>query len=380
MPPKRKKILYVTPGLRQGGAERQLMELIRRLPDRFEPVLCLFEDGDMHYREYLAPGEPRHVLGARRMHRAGLLALAKIIREEKPDILHCFRDRANLWTRLAVWLHKVPVKNIVTSVRNRAIDPLNLLTEKYFASFTRKVLTNSEGVRKELVRLARVPSEMIQIIPNFVDQEKFHAPDPDERRRARAKYGLSDNELALVLPGRISIQKHQLGLMLALRWIRAQGRLPPPVRILLAGRARDRLYSWAVHQVARRSGFAGQIQWLGAVSDMLTLYHAADGVLMPSLYEGMPNAVIEAQICGLPVVVSAAANADGLVLAGKTGLQIPEGPYDQLAETLARFIELPTENRRAMGQAGRERLLTLLNPERLIGQFTQLYDQILDER
>ena len=378
MPLKRKKILYVTPGLRQGGAERQLMELIRRLPDRFEPVLCLFEDGDMHYREYLAPGEPRHVLGTRRMNRAGLLALANIIREEKPDILHCFRDRANLWGRLAILLHKVPIKNIVTSVRNRAIDPLNLLTEKYFSSFTRKVLTNSEGVRKELVRFARVPADLIQIIPNFVDHEKFHAPDPDERRQARAKYGLADNDLALVLPGRVSIQKHHLGLMLALRWIRAQGRLPCNVRILLAGRARDPLYSWAVRLVARCSGFAGQIGWLGTVSDMPTLYHAADAVLMPSLYEGMPNAVIEAQICGLPVVVSAAANADGLVLDGKTGLQIPEGPYDQLADTLARFIELPTETRRAMGQAGRERLTTLLNPERLIGQFTQLYDQIIE--
>ena len=102
MPPTRHRILFVTPGLRQGGAERQLLELIRRLPARFEPILCLYDGEGIHYRDELPPGEPRYVLGVRRMTSAALDRLARIIDDEQPSILHSYRDRANLWTRLAL--------------------------------------------------------------------------------------------------------------------------------------------------------------------------------------------------------------------------------------------------------------------------------------
>ena len=65
---RRHKILYLTPNLKQGGAERQLLELIRRLPERFEPVMCVFDQA-VHYADYLLPGEPRHVLDVGRMTR-----------------------------------------------------------------------------------------------------------------------------------------------------------------------------------------------------------------------------------------------------------------------------------------------------------------------
>src|SRR5205814_6574536 len=61
------KILFVIPGLRQGGAERQLLELMRRLPARFAPTLCVYDGTNVHYGAELPPGEPRHVLGLERM-------------------------------------------------------------------------------------------------------------------------------------------------------------------------------------------------------------------------------------------------------------------------------------------------------------------------
>ena len=87
----RHKILYLTPNLKQGGAERQLLELIRRLPERFEPVMCVF-DAAVHYTDYLLPGEPRHVLDVGRMTRAGLARLCDVLRTEQPAILHTWRD------------------------------------------------------------------------------------------------------------------------------------------------------------------------------------------------------------------------------------------------------------------------------------------------
>ena len=105
----RHKILYLTPNLTQGGAERQLLELIRRLPARFEPVMCVF-DAAVHYADYLLPGEPRHVLDVGRMTRAGFGRLCDVLRQEQPAILHTWRDSANFWGRMAT--ARVPRKSL----------------------------------------------------------------------------------------------------------------------------------------------------------------------------------------------------------------------------------------------------------------------------
>jgi glycosyltransferase involved in cell wall biosynthesis len=376
----RHKILFVTPGLRQGGAERQLLELIRRLPERFEPVLCLFESEEIHYREFLPPGQPRHVLGCRRPGWSGLRRLAKIIESEQPAILHTYRDRANLWTRVAMQLFGVRVPILITSVRNRGIDLLNLFTESTFADFTDRVLSNSVGVRDELRGWARVPESKLQVIPNFVDFESFRPPRNGERASARRRFELLPSDRVLVLSGRISIQKHQLGLLGALRILRRAGRLPDHVRILLAGRERDRTYSRVVRALIQRERLGNHVRLLGPISDVLDLYHAADAVILPSLYEGMPNAVIEAQACGLPVLVSKAANADGLVRPGESGLEVPTADRRALAEELDRLFRASDIDLAAMGAKARISVSATLDNDVLLGAFTSLYDRLLASR
>src|SRR3954470_16047783 len=235
VPPR--KILFVIPGLRQGGAERQLLELMRRPPARFAPTLCGYDGTQTHYGQELPPGEPRHVLGLQRMTPRGLRSLARVIEAERPDILHSYRDRSNLWTRVAMAVHGVRVPVVIVSVRNRNLDPLNLLAEEHLIDSTDLVLANSEGIRRELVGRARVPADRIQVIPNFIDTGRFHPPSPEERQAARARWELGD-ELPLLLPGRLTPQKHQAGLMFALWKLRREGRLPAHARILLAGRTR----------------------------------------------------------------------------------------------------------------------------------------------
>ena len=376
----RHKILFVTPGLRQGGAERQLLELIRRLPDRFEPVLCLFEDEEMHYRDFLPAGQPRHVLGCRRMGWSGLRKLAEIIASERPAILHSHRDRANLWTRVAMQVFGVRVPILITAVRNRGIDPLNLLTESTFADFTDRVLSNSVGVRDELRSWARVPEGKLQVIPNFVDFGSFRPSQAGEREAARRRFELSASDRVLVLSGRISVQKHQLGLIGALRILRSSGRLPDHARILLAGRERDRTYSRLVRFLIRQSQLEKHVRLVGPVSDVLSVYHAADAAILPSLYEGMPNAVIEAQACGLPVLVSRAANADGLVRPGESGIEVRTANRHALADGLDQLLRASDAELAAMGAKARTQVSAVLDNDVLLRAFTSLYDGLLVSR
>ncbi len=373
----RHKVLFLIPNLQQGGAERQILELATRLPERFEPVLCLFND-TIHYREYLPPGQPRHVLGVPRMTRMGFRRLVDVLRSEQPQILQTYRDKTNFWGRLAA--RRAPVPIVVTSVRNRAIAPLHMLTERWLCKNTDRVLTNSEGVRRELVRFARVPADKIQIVHNFIDTTRFRPPTADQRIAARARWNIADDETIMLCPGRIAFQKHQLGLALALGMLRKQGGLPPRARLLLAGRKRDRIYSSMLDPWLSWLGLKKEVTYLGSVSEMLSLYHAADLLVLPSLYEGLPNAVLEGHACGLPAVVSHAANIDGLVIDGETGFEAPTFNHGRLAEALGKMLAKGPDERRQMGALGREHIVREFSVERVLNEMVALYDRLLREK
>jgi glycosyltransferase involved in cell wall biosynthesis len=371
----RHKILYLTPNLKQGGAERQLLELIRRLPDRFEPVMCVFDQA-VHYADYLLPGEPRHVLDVGRMTRRGFRRLCDVLRSERPAILHTWRDTANFWGRMAT--ARVPVPIVVTSTRNRRLHPFNLFTERRFARRTARVLANSEGVRRELVSIARVPADKVQVIHNFIDLQRFRPPTPEERARARAKWNLAPSDVALLVPGRISIQKHQFGVGLALGAMRRRGQLPASARLLLAGRHHDRIYGALLGPWLGLQGVRDRVTHLGTVTDMVSLYQAADVAVLPSLWEGLPNAVLEALACGLPAVVSHAANIDRIVTEG-AGFEVPTFAHGPLADALARITTLSDGERRQMGERGRAHIADNFSATRVLGEMVDLYDRLLAE-
>lgn len=374
---RRHKVLLLIPNLQQGGSERQILELLSRLPDRFEPVLCVWND-TVHYKEYLPPGQPRHVLGVDRMGRRGLARLCEVLAAERPDILHSYRDKSNFWARLAV--RRVPVPVVLTSCRNRFITLVHALAERWLQRLSDRVLTNSEGVRRELIRRAGVRPDKIQIIHNFVNLDRFHPPTGDERAAARSRYRLADGEIALLLPGRIGKQKNQLGLGLALWLLRRRGALPANVRVLLAGRNRDRFFVAVLPRWLRWLGVDGHVRHLGTVDDMAPLYHAADALVMPSLYEGLPNAVIEAHASGLPAVVSLAANADRLVIPDESGFEVPTWSPSALARAIARMVALPPEERRRMGARGRANIVERFHPDAALEATLALYDRLLAEK
>jgi glycosyltransferase involved in cell wall biosynthesis len=373
------KVLLFIPNLQQGGAERQILELARNLPERFETTLCVWNDA-VHYRELLAEGEPRHVLGVRRMSLAGLHALEDVLALERPEILHSYRDKANFWARLAV--RRVPVPIVLTSVRSRAMRLLYLLSEWRLSRHSDRVLTNSEGVRRELTRWARVDASKIQVIHNFIDLERFQPPSERARTEARAHFALGPEDLMLVVPGRISLQKHQLGLMRSLAWLQGRGQLPAGVRIFLAGRERDRAYACLLRRQIDGLGLGPRIVHLGAVTDhdMPRLYHAADALILPSLWEGLPNVVLEGAACGLPAIVSHAANVDGLVVEGQSGFEVPTFDRIALGRAIARMIELGEDQRRRMGAFGRAHVAAKFGPERILAETVRLYDTLLAEK
>ena len=372
----RVKVFFLIPSLVQGGAERQILELIARLPDRFEPVLALWRD-EIHYRDHLPAGQPRYILGTRRMTRPVFRRLVEIMRAERPDIVHCFLNEANFWGRLAALRAKVPV--ILSSCRARMIELRYLIFERWLSQRAQLVLVNSRGIRDELVTLGRVRPERIRVIHNFLDFDRFRIPSDDERRAARARHGIPDGARVLVMPGRLSIQKHQIGLMLALLRLARSGRLPEDVVLLMPGRRSHALVERLVRRLARRPELRGAVRLIGTEDNMRELYWASDLLVLFSLWEGLPNVALEACASGLPALLSHAANLDGIVAPGETGWEVPTGRQAPLVDALAAALALPVERWRAMGRAGRDRVSDLFKPERVLSETLATYDALLAE-
>jgi glycosyltransferase involved in cell wall biosynthesis len=162
--------------------------------------------------------------------------------------------------------------------------------------------------------------------------------------------------------------------------MKKRGRLASNVRVLLAGRERDRLYSWLFPRWASWLGVNESLVRLGTVKDMPTLYHAADVLVLPSLWEGLPNVVLEGQASALPAVVSHAANVDKIVLDGVTGFEVPTFDGPALANALERIVDVGTPARQEMGRKGREHVMASFSPERVLRETVALYDALIAEK
>ncbi len=375
----RTKIFYFIPNLQQGGPEGQILALINRLPARFEPVLCVYHADDIFFDARCPPGQPAHALGVRRMGLAALDRLTEILRREKPAIVHSYRDKSNFWARLAAARAGVPIT--ITACRNRMMELRYLLIERFMSRFSRLILTNSEGVRYELTEWAGVPDDKIRVITNILDVDQFRPPTADERAAARARWELAPSTRALLLPGRIGVQKHQIGLLLAMRRLLRRNLWPADTVVLFAGRERDRATSWLVRRLAAPRNVASHVRFLGAVKDIRSLYWASDLLVMPSLYEGLANAALEGAAAGLPALLSHAANVDGIVQPGVTGWEIPTGNQAALMAALADAVAAPARELAQMGRRGRTRVVERFAPTEsfVVDQMVAVYDQLLAE-
>jgi glycosyltransferase involved in cell wall biosynthesis len=133
-------------------------------------------------------------------------------------------DQANLWVRLAALLAGRPP--VVTSVRGPWMRWRYLLVEGLLGRHVnRGLIVNSLSTAREMIEWAGVPPERLRLVHNFIDFDVFRPPSDHERRAARARLGVTTDDVVLLFAGRLSLQKHPLGLALALRRLQKLGSL-----------------------------------------------------------------------------------------------------------------------------------------------------------
>ena len=231
----------------------------------------------------------------------------------------------------------------------------------------RAVIANSAMVVADIAELyPDFDQSRVHLIWNGVNHAKF-SPELRLSRRARNRQALQlgAQERALLVLGS---GWHRKGVETALR---ALTKLPSNVCLLVAGKeSRPGRYQ----ELARDLGIAdSRLRWIGPTSDPLNLYAAADVFLVPSLYDQMPNASLEAMACGLPLVVSSTSGTRDLIHDGQQGFVRdwwePDDWIDPIVECLA--------SAESMGVRAQQAVLPF-SFERMIREWRHLYGTLLE--
>jgi glycosyltransferase involved in cell wall biosynthesis len=360
-----------------GGAEKALVALATGLDRRrWHPtVVALGPEGALA-APLRAEGVTVECLGVdpRRPLRA-VLRLAGVLRRLRPAVVQSFLFHANVAARLAVPLAGRPAPWVVGGLRvAERRKPWHVALDRMTARLATGSVCVSEGVRRFSREAGGWPDERLTVIPNAV------AVAPIDRAAAaalpRSALGLEDvaeGAFLSLFVGRLDSQKG-LPVLLEAAERAVVARPDHDWHFALAGGGpeRDRLTADA----ASRPALAGRVHWLGLRGDVPALMHACDLLVLPSLWEGMPNVVLEAMTARRAVVATRVEGTEDLVTPGRTGWLVTPGDSDALAAALLEAAADP-DRRSRYGQAGRARVEADFTPEQSVRAYERLWAGLL---
>ncbi|MGW4372267.1 glycosyltransferase [Streptomyces albidoflavus] len=353
-----------------GGAEKQLVLLARELSARgvTTDLLVMFEKGPRE-AELLGTGVTVVELGFRGRRpflpclAANLRAFARLVahlRRTRPEVLTAFLFHAYLAAAPAARLARVPAlvagrRSLGHFKRGRRAA---LLAERLATRWTHAVVPNAEAVAEDVRRGEGVPEHKITVIPNGLAPEAFAAARP----------ATVETALPVVLcVANLSRHKGHRHLLDAVARLRGG---PAECTLLLVGDGPERA---ALQEQAAALGI--DARFLGRRADTAPLRARADAVVLPSLEEGMPNAVMEAMAAGRPVVATAVGGTPEL-LEGR-GLLVGPGRADALADALARVLTDPPLAAR-LGRDARDWARAHLDSATMADRYLTLYHHLLE--
>lgn len=270
--------------------------------------------------------------------------------------LHGFSSKSMIVVALARLLRKKIVIKL-TSVGHD--DPVSMRARgaALFRSFSAADRFVAVSPRfKPLYEEAGLPSEKLRLIPNGVDLTRFRPANAGEQTALRARLGLPADLPLVLFVGFFSREKCPDLLFDAWTDTFASG---PASGLVIVGRSRSDYYEIdasiadRVRADAARLGCADRLFLVEHTSDIEQYYQVADIFALPSLREGLPNAVLEAMATGLPCVVSRLPGVtDTLISDGADGVLVPPGDRGALAEALRGLLSDPDRGAR-LGAAAR---------------------------
>ncbi len=368
-----KKVIHVTCSFDLGGTQRQIMNLCENSEGgKFvHDTTEVFPEVNYLYRKNVQLESNRYIRGSWLSRLVGrwtlnasyrslqVIQIYKLWRDFeylRPDIVVGWGHEVAMLTFVAASIARVP--RIVFCIRTfnpsfgwTTIGPLLFKAHKKMIPHLDEIIVNSTPLRKDYAAWQGIPEESIRVCSNGIEPHPLSDEERSaHRREIRARFDIPDEAVVVAHMGRFSEEKGQLILAKALKKVIEQ-HPEKAIYCILCGDGPTQKY---VQNFVEFHGMP-TILFAGRVDNIYAYLCAADIFVMPSDFEGMPNAMMEAMSYGLPSVSTNRTGALDVAREGQEALYVEVGSVKQLADKLSYLVERPDERRR-LGDNARERL------------------------
>jgi glycosyltransferase involved in cell wall biosynthesis len=310
------------------------------------------------------------------------IRLARIIRAERPAILHTHTAKAGAVGRVAALLagrRRPPIivhtfhGHVLRGYFGRFWTGVFRLLERVLARITDVLVAVSPEVRDELVAFGVAPATKFRVIRLGIELDERLSPDGAARAETRRVMGVADERFVVGWIGRMTAVKRTDVVLESFRRLRDEG---VDAVLCMVGDGPDR---HSVENLAGGLGIMRDSLFPGYQEDVGPFFAAFDVFVLPSGNEGTPVTAIEALASGCPVVATRVGGVPDVVTDGEDGFLVDPGDVEGLAASLARLANDPALRAR-MGGAGRERMRSRYAVDRLIDDIDRLYRELLQQK
>jgi len=317
--------------------------------------------------------------------------LKKLIKSYRPDVVHTHAAKPGALGRLAASAAKVPAilhtfhGHVFHSYFNSAKTRFFINAERYLGRRSDAIIAISEQQKKELVHDFKIaPEEKFRVVPLGFDLDRFRTNQQEKRKKFRTEFGVSDDEIAIGIIGRLVPVKNHYLFLKAIRYVLDHSNKKIKAFIIGDGETRADLENMAREVNIRFSTEKDAshphplvfTSWRG---DVDVINAGLDIVCLTSFNEGTPVSLIEAQAANKPIVSTRVGGIADIVIEGQTALLADIQDADGFCKHVLDLVQ-DDELRKRMGAESHQHVMTRFSYQRLVTDMSQLYFELLDKK
>jgi len=363
------RILYLITDLEVGGAEKNLYYLTSHLNrKKFHPrVISLEGEGEIaeplrkagiYVYPYGAKGKKNFITSP--------FHLFRVIHNFKPHILHTFLFHANFTGRIIGRIAKVP--KIISSVRVMEKEKRwHIWFERWSKNLIDREICVCEAVKDFRKDEIKIKGNKLLVIYNGLERERIKEVKPFPRE----KLGIPKDTFIIGTVSRLAKQKGLPYLLDAMKILILEN---PHIVLLIVGRGEEEK---KLKSKVKEMKLENNVIFLGFQKDPLPIIASLNVFVLSSLWEGLPNALLEAQALGIPAVVTDVGGNREIVKKGETGIIVPPGDSLILAQAILELLK-NSDLREQMGNKAKK-VIDIFTIEKMVQEHEKLYQKLCNE-
>ncbi len=373
--PRALRVCIILPKLQIGGAEMQVLYLLRHLDaNAFAVFVCCMQPGDPRM-EHEAAGRagPLFQLDFRwRNAPFFLMRLVAFLRRRHIDILHCHLGLADSIGRIAGRIAGVPV--IITTEHGKHLWKTrpHLMLERILNRFTDMRICVSRDIMELRERREGTPRGKLTLIPNAIDPADFEQPER-ERAAVMEEFGWDIEDPLIVSVGRLVTAKAYPLLVESIGLVRNE---LPNVRCLIVGDGQCRAQ---IEERITTLDLRGNVIITGYRQDISDLLAAADVFVLSSIREGLPVSLLEAMAARKAIVGTDVGGIPDAIADGVNGLIVPSGDASTLASAMGKLLR-DQGLRVALGAAAARTIAERFDAKIAVDRVARLYRSLYERK